>query len=621
MNNIFIKILLIFSFILNLSIIPAFAQSIGISSVSFDNSGAFMSVNSMDNLEYSLEKTQIMNVEEDNEAYFELQPARLNNGNKSYLINSSEVEEISINQISTTPDIVRISIKYKQGYNPQNITVQRLNNTLFVRFKKTVMTNYYFQGIYKESGTTPVIEKINIQQKISAQKNIIGEINSAFTANSENNNEEQNYILSPKDMLLKTKYYISSLTIMGDTPIINGFGSYTLVKPVYISNPNRVAFDIKNAAVNPMLRNKDITLTNDTIKIGQFDNNTARVVLTSANPKIYTPVIFGNSQKIGFLNTSTTSPLNLYNSVANMTGIASEKGDANNYSAKFTFSKPLVFGFNRTSDKLELILYNIKNYFSGAIQSELRGTPFENIEIKDAKKGGVSLSIPVKTEDCADIFLGADGKTLRIKIKTALKYTPNTESFEPIVLEPKDLPPAKNRNNKYVLIDAGHGGTDYGALRGNINEKDITLDIAKRVQSMLEKKGYTVAMTRTDDTYVSLQDRVQYSEIFNPDIFVSIHVNSSNSENPSGLETHYYKENSLSLAKHVHAAMLNNINSKDRGLFKSKFYVINHTTAPAILVETGFISNPAERAQLITESRKNATAKAIVEGIDEYFKK
>ena len=110
------------------------------------------------------------------------------------------------------------------------------------------------------------------------------------------------------------------------------------------------------------------------------------------------------------------------------------------------------------------------------------------------------------------------------------------------------------------------------------------------------------------------------SEVFNPDIFISIHVNSSNSDSPYGIETHYYKDNSLSLAKNMHAAMLNNINSKDRGLFKSKFYVINHTTAPAVLLEVGFLSNPQERAQLITESRKNATAKAIVEGIDAYFK-
>ena len=128
-------------------------------------------------------------------------------------------------------------------------------------------------------------------------------------------------------------------------------------------------------------------------------------------------------------------------------------------------------------------------------------------------------------------------------------------------------------------------------------------------------------MTRTSDETVSLEDRVEFSENLQPDIFVSIHVNSSNSSTPKGLETHYYKDNSLMLAKTMHASLLNNINAADRGLFKSKFYVINHTTAPAILVEIGFISNDSERAQIMTESRKQATAKAIAEGIHDYFKK
>ena len=67
--------------------------------------------------------------------------------------------------------------------------------------------------------------------------------------------------------------------------------------------------------------------------------------------------------------------------------------------------------------------------------------------------------------------------------------------------------------------------------------------------------------------------------------------------------------------------MVKNIDSKNRGVIKSKFYVINHTDVPAVLVETGFISNPEERAELITEKRKQATAKAIADGIIEYLKK
>ncbi|MBR1619099.1 N-acetylmuramoyl-L-alanine amidase [bacterium] len=620
MKNIFIKILLIFTFILNFALLPSNAESLGISSVTFDNSGAFMSINSPDNMDYQINTPQIMNVEEDNEVYFELQPARLNNGNKNYLINTDEINEIGISQISTTPDIVRITIKYKQGYNPQNITINRLNNTLFVQFKKTQMTNYYFQEVYKESGTIPVYENINIQQKLSSQKNVLGEINSAFT--QDKNTAPNDFILSTKNLYLKTKYYINSVTLKGNTPILNGNGTYTLIRPIYLTNPERVAFDIKNTVVNQMLRNKDIPLGEDILKIGQFDHNTARVVITTKNSETYVPVIFGDIQKIAFLNTKNTSPLNLYSTTSNMTAVALEKGDDTNHSIKFAFSKPLIFGLKRTSDKIEILLYNVNNYFSGAIESEVRATAFEKMQTSDIKNGGVKFAIPIKNDDKCDIYLGANGKTLRIKLHTAEKYTPanDTQTSEPEIIVPAVVK-KHTAGKKYVVIDAGHGGTDYGAIRNGINEKDITLDISKRVQAGLEKKGYNVAMTRTDDTYVSLQDRVEFSEIFNPDIFVSIHVNSSNSESPSGIETHYYKDNSLKLAKHIHASMLNNINSKDRGLFKSKFYVINHTTAPAILVEIGFISNPNERAQLVTESRKNATAKAIIEGIDGYFKK
>ena len=153
----------------------------------------------------------------------------------------------------------------------------------------------------------------------------------------------------------------------------------------------------------------------------------------------------------------------------------------------------------------------------------------------------------------------------------------------------------------------------------NINEKDITLDVAKQVRDMLVKKGYVVQMTRDSDEYVSLQDRVAISENFKPDIFISIHVNSSTGTEASGIETHYYHQESIMLAQTLHASLASAINTKNRGLFKSKFYVINHTTVPAILMEIGFISNSAERAELNGSARKKATAKAIVEGVENYF--
>ena len=144
--------------------------------------------------------------------------------------------------------------------------------------------------------------------------------------------------------------------------------------------------------------------------------------------------------------------------------------------------------------------------------------------------------------------------------------------------------------------------------------------MSQRVALILKSKGYKVAMTRTDDTYVSLEDRVEFSENEAPEIFVSIHVNSAVATEPKGIETHYYHDYSIQLANTIHRQMAKAIDTKDRGLFKSKFYVINHTTVPAVLLEIGFLSNADERAELVTDLRKQKTAKAIAEGIIEYIK-
>ena len=102
-------------------------------------------------------------------------------------------------------------------------------------------------------------------------------------------------------------------------------------------------------------------------------------------------------------------------------------------------------------------------------------------------------------------------------------------------------------------------------------------------------------------------------------------VGNSVKEDIIGVETHWYHPQSLDFAKKVHAKIASSRNlskweTKDRGLFQSKFYVINHTNAPAILVEIGFISNPNERRELVKEKRQEEVAKAIADGIMEYLK-
>ena len=176
-----------------------------------------------------------------------------------------------------------------------------------------------------------------------------------------------------------------------------------------------------------------------------------------------------------------------------------------------------------------------------------------------------------------------------------------------------------------VVIDPGHGGSDSGAMRENVQEKTLNLQVAKLVAQKLEKKNIYVYMTRSKDTTTSLEDRVNYSNELSPDIYVSIHANATVQEDSYGLEVHYYKDDSYDLAQTIHEHFASDKNlkkweTKDRGVIKSRFYVINHTIAPSILIEMGFISNPSERAKLLTKERQEELANSIVKGILEYLK-
>ena len=175
-------------------------------------------------------------------------------------------------------------------------------------------------------------------------------------------------------------------------------------------------------------------------------------------------------------------------------------------------------------------------------------------------------------------------------------------------------------NTKKIVIDPGHGGNDTGALRANVLEKDLTLSIALKVREYLREEGLTnIIMTRESDKTLTLDDRVQIANTNDAAIFVSIHINASVKSEIKGIETHYYTDRGYTLAKLMHKEIMGNVSAIDRGLFKSKFYVINHTEAPAILLELGFISNENERNELKSEERQKKSAQAIAEGIVKFL--
>ena len=617
MKSFITKFLYILAFILCFAS-SVFATDLNINSITYDNSSAFLSINSFDIEDFKFTNPPKITIDsEENKAYFDIESAILRCPQQDLVINSPDITQIAVKQFSTDPNIVRVVIRYNEDFNPKTIQLRKVNSTLFVRFKHPSVQSYYFQQVYTDitSNINKLYESVSIQIPVKVVKNnIMSQINSAFSVGE----DEVDYILDKKDLLMPTRYYVDNVEVKTNSIHITGSGVLTITKPLILSNPTRLVYDIPNAIVNPVLRNKEIPLNDvETIKIGQFERETARVVITSDNANSYIPVIYPDAQRLAFIDKKSTTYQALYPVKTTLSSVTDEINDSKTHSVKMVFTKPVIYALDRSQKNIEFLLLNADRSLDLNLKSTFL---FEGSKITNLKNGGLKVTIPLKSDDILDIHTGGDAKTIRIKIRSNTADMPAAEKESTGIIMPSSML-SRDVNKRFVVIDPGHGGGDHGAIRGDISEKDITLDVSKRVRELLEKKGYEVFMTREIDETVSLQERVEISENLVPDMFVSIHVNSSNSDAPNGLETHYYKDNSLILAKTVHASMLNHVQANDRGLFKSKFYVINHTTAPAILLEIGFMSNPIERVQLITDFRKQATAKAIAEGIDDYFKK
>lgn len=222
---------------------------------------------------------------------------------------------------------------------------------------------------------------------------------------------------------------------------------------------------------------------------------------------------------------------------------------------------------------------------------------------------------------------------------------------------------------RVVVIDPGHGGHDPGAIgRRGVKEKDVVLDIAKKLKKILETKyAVKVFLTRDDDRYLELKERTDFANRHNADLFVSVHINASRDRRTKGIETWFLnipsseydkkvaarenaiseekmresqtelgfiltslgrelkKEESIRLAHYVQNSLVNNMRTKykrridDHGVKYTLFYVLVGADMPAILIESGFISNPSEELLLKKATYRKDIAHSIAKGINTYL--
>lgn len=188
-----------------------------------------------------------------------------------------------------------------------------------------------------------------------------------------------------------------------------------------------------------------------------------------------------------------------------------------------------------------------------------------------------------------------------------------------------------NVKNKIITIDPGHGGSDSGAVGHNgYTEKEGAFAISQKVASILNQSGAKVIMTRDSDVDVygpnasarnELQARVDVGNNANSDIFVSIHCNAFVNPAANGTQTFYYGSSyqGQRLAQSIQEKMIEANGLRDRGISTCNFYVVKHSYMPAVLIETAFITNYDEEALLSDDEWQTTMAKAIAEGINEYF--
>ena len=617
-------LIIIFIFIINLFNWVAAEEVYKINSVHFDNSDNVIFLASASKVQYINIKS--MKLSEPDRILFDVENAILTRPNSGWEFKNSDISQVKVSQFTTNPNVVRIVITYNKDFKADKVRIHRVDNNLVISYNKNIFPQSDLRSVYNdekaaenyyEYTTFSEEEKKNqpVAENKTQQPPEVVAVQKAFNSKGELiKPDASKIVINPAPVSkLKSVFYVNKIDIKRGNALIRGIGSIGIEKPFVVKEPDRLVFDLPNTYVAQDIRNKEFVLSDkETIKIGQFEPTKARIVVTTTEPDKYRPIYSYDSQSIFLAHDARILGLKLYDKISAIYTYSAKKNSDTTDTLQFTFTEPIIHSIKKINNVLEINLYNCSGFNHAAFQKNLNSEVFAKLRTEALPTYGIKLLIPIKNTTLVDFKQSFDNKQLSLQLTTPKDTEINKTG--PLFIK-------RNPNVRTIVIDPGHGGSDVGATRDGIYEKDITLDISKRLAKILDKKGYNVLLIRDNDTYVSLQDRVKYTEENNGDLFVSIHVNSSVTPEGVGLETHYFTDQSYDFAQIVHKEFANAIKSKDRGLFKSRFYVIKNTTCPSILVETGFISNPEERKELMTTERKQKTAEAIAKGIQKYLGK
>lgn len=204
-------------------------------------------------------------------------------------------------------------------------------------------------------------------------------------------------------------------------------------------------------------------------------------------------------------------------------------------------------------------------------------------------------------------------------------------SFTMCISKPLAIINNINLLGKIIVLDAGHGGIDDGAISNTIIEKDLNLILVKKLEKELTSRGATIYLTREGDKDLSkttigrkrndLYNRAKYINNINPDMYISIHLNSTTSSSWRGLQIFYTNKNKEN--KQIAESITDNLKKNISNIRKIKedntYYMYKHIKSPGILIEAGFISNPSDNYLLRNENYQDKLISLLADSIEIYY--
>ena len=561
--------------------------------------------------------------------------AVLDGASRTYeLKNSSVIKNIQIAQFSSNPDIVRVVFTLNKSSDLSKFKTYTNGKNIIVKYNSSIIDNSIKYKFYTPQG--------DMDKSTKAQ-------NTGAIVTYNNNNNTLNLI--PR---MQTKYYLSKVSQNSDGLILRGLGSISLQKTTYSQDNKQAVLILDNATLASKLQNKTYNIPSSQkgekayLTINAYTDKKIKLTLNGDTLRDYRFVVSPDGQSL-FVSHRSYIINTIFSSDAAVVNSYKMEKTSTGYSIfNVAFNKSITYDVFELNDNFYIDINNLGDYNETLFKQMLKTSDIK-VQALKISSDKTRFIIPMKDLNFAYGNIESNAKSIQLCFKDK-PQTPTKQENEVLISSnnskgsninvtyvPKEdnskvmynEKPKKNSptisSMKKVVLDPGHGGSDSGAIGGGYYEKTLNLEVAKLVAEKLTKKNVYVYMTRSKDTTVSLEDRTNYSNEINPDIYVSIHTNSTVQEDSYGVETHYYKDDSYSLAQLIHSKFASSKNlkkwdTKDRGVIKSRFYVINHTEAPSVLIEIGFISNTQEREKLLTKERQEQIADSIADGILEYLK-